>query len=116
MEAKKRNKPNRERRQEIHLTLLDEEKKLLEEKAKSFGLSRSDYLRSLIVWGTVKSQSRLSDEQFQSLLNEMNHIGVNINQIARRVNEARNASREDFDILEMHYEQLLDLFRKWAQY
>lgn len=115
MKKPERKKPNRERRKEIHLTLLDEEMKLLEEKAESFGMTRSDYLRSLIVWGSVKEKSKLTDEQFQSLLNEMNHIGVNINQIARRVNEARNASKEDFDQLEFNYERLLDLYRKWAQ-
>lgn len=114
MEEKR--KPNRQRRKEIHLTLLDKEMELLEQKAESFNLSRSDYLRSLIVWGRAKSQSRLTDEQFRLLLNEMNHIGVNINQIARRVNEARQASSEDFDLLQLHYEQLLDLYRKWVQY
>lgn len=115
MEEKKR-KPNRERRKAIHLTLLDEEMELLKKKADSFNLSRSDYLRSLIVWGRAKSQSRLTDDQFRQLLVELNHIGVNINQIARRVNEARQASSEDFDLLQLHYEQLMDLYRKWAQY
>lgn len=109
-------KPNRERRQGFHLTLLDEEMELLKKKAASFNLSRSDYLRSLIVWGRAKSQSRLTDEQYNSLLVELNHIGVNINQIARRVNEARQATSEDFDLLQLHYEQLMDLYRKWAQY
>lgn len=109
-------KPNRQRRKEIHLTLLDKEMELLEQKAESFNLSKSDYLRSLIVWGRAKSQSRLTDEQFRLLLSEMNHIGVNINQVARRVNEARQASSDDFDLLQLHYEQLLDLYRKWVQY
>lgn len=107
---------SRDRRHKLQVWLLSEEYDLLIKKADSFNLSISDYVRSLIVWGEVKAQSRLSDEQFQSLLNEMNHIGININQIARRVNEARQASREDFDILEIRYESLLDLFRKWAQY
>lgn len=89
---------------------------LLEKKAESFHLSRSDYLRSLIVWGMAKGQSKLTDEQFRLFIKELNHIGININQIARRVNEARNASREDYDLLELHYEQLLDLYKFWSKY
>ena len=106
----------RDRQKLYQVWLLEEERELMHKKAASYNLSCADYIRSLIVWGTVRPQSRLSDEQFQALLNEMNHIGVNINQIARRANEARNVMREDFDVMEMHYEQLLDLFRKWAQY
>jgi hypothetical protein len=76
----------------------------------------SDYLRSLIVHGSVKAQSRLTDEQFQAFLNEMNHIGVNINQIAYRVNAARSANREDFNDLKTEFENLLNLYRLWAKY
>ena len=100
----------RTRGQEIHLRLGQEEMELLKKKAASYNMTRSDYLRNLVVFGSVRAQSKLSDSQFQDLLNELNHIGVNINQIARRVNEARNADREDFDLLVLHYEQLMNLF------
>ena len=93
----------RTRGQEIHLRLGQEEMELLKKKAASYNMTRSDYLRNLVVFGSVRAQSKLSDSQFQDLLNELNHIGVNINQIARRVNEARNADREDFDLLVLHY-------------
>lgn len=107
---------SRDRKKLYQVWLLEEEHELLRKKAASFNLSCADYIRSLIVWGRAKEPSKLSDEQFQAFLSEMNHIGVNVNQIARRVNEARNASREDFDLLVLHYEQLLDMFRNWAQY
>ena len=113
---KKRKESNRDRTQQFHLRLLDEEMELLEQKAKSFNLSRSDYLRSMSVWGRAKTQSRLTDEQFRLLIKELNKIGININQIARRVNETRNASREDFDLLEFQYECLFDLYKQWAKY
>lgn len=106
---------SRDRRHKLQVWLLREEYDLLVKKADSFGMTISDYVRSLIVWGRAKEKSKLTDEQFQALLNEMNHIGVNINQIARRINEARQASRDDFDTLEFQYEQLLHLYRKWAQ-
>lgn len=107
---------SRIRSKKLQVYLSEEETELLKKKADSFGLSMSDYLRSLIVHGSVKAQSRLTDEQFQAFLNEMNHIGVNINQIAYRVNAARSANREDFNDLKTEFENLLNLYRLWAQY
>lgn len=109
-------KKNRERKLGFYLMLGEEEMELLKRKAEGFHISRSDYLRSLIVHGSVKAQSRLTNEQFQAFLNEMNHIGVNINQIAYRVNAARSANREDFNDLKTEFENLLNLYRLWAQY
>jgi hypothetical protein len=106
----------RDRQNKFQIYLGEREVDLLREKAESYGMTRSEYLRNLIVFGSVRAPSKLSDSQFQDLLNELNHIGVNINQIARRVNEARNADREDFDLLVLHYEQLMNLFRKWADF
>lgn len=117
MADKKRNSNlTRINQSQAHFFVSEEEKELLKRKAKSFGLSLSDYMRNMIIHGSVKAQSRLTDEQFQALLNELNHIGVNINQIAYRVNAARNASREDFNDLKHEYEQLLNLYSLWAQY
>lgn len=113
---KSTNKTGRDRKSGFYLNLMQEEVKLLKKKSESYGMTRSEYLRNLIIFGSVRAQSKLSDSQFQDLLNELNHIGVNINQIARRVNEARNADREDFDLLVLYYEQLMNLFRKWADF
>ena len=109
---KSTNKTGRDRKSGFYLNLMQQEVELLKKKSESYGMTRSEYLRNLI----VRAQSKLSDSQFQDLLNELNHIGVNINQIARRVNEARNADREDFDLLVLYYEQLMNLFRKWADF
>lgn len=105
---------SRTRSKKFQIYLGEEEMKLLTEKAKGFGLSKSDYMRSLIVHGSVRQQSIFSDEQFQLFLNEMNHIGVNLNQITYRVNAARNADREDFNALRQEFENLLNLYRLWA--
>lgn len=114
--SKNSKESTRDRKNKYQIYLSEKEAELLKEKAESYGMTKADYLRNLIVFGFVRPQSKLSDSQFQDLLTEMNHIGVNINQIARRVNEARNADREDFDLLCLHYEQLMNLFRKWADY
>ena len=86
MRGKGKENIGRTRGQEIHLRLGQEEMELLKKKAASYNMTRYDYLRNIVVFGSVRAQSKLSDAQFQDLLNELNHIGVNINQIARRVN------------------------------
>lgn len=110
-----RKKVNREREKHFQVRLTEEEFELLESKAKGFGLTKTEYIRKLIVFGRVRPKSKLTDEQFREMLLEMNHIGTNINQIAYRVNAARNANKDDYMELKVAYHSLLDLFRSWAK-
>lgn len=110
-----RKKANREREKHFQVRLTEEEFELLESKAKGFGLTKTEYIRKLIVFGRVRPKSKLTDEQFREMLLEMNHIGTNINQIAYRVNAARNANKDDYMELKVAYHSLLDLFRSWAK-
>lgn len=110
-----RKKVNREREKHFQVRLTEEEFEMLENKAKGFGLTKTEYIRKLIVFGRVRPKSKLTDEQFREMLLEMNHIGTNINQIAYRVNAARNANKDDYMELKVAYHSLLDLFRSWAK-
>lgn len=67
-----------------HLRLTPEENKLLFEKADAAGMNSSSYLRYLI-------KQKPSDypevkQLIKELINEVNHIGVNINQIVKDYN------------------------------
>ena len=66
------------------LRMTPEEAKLLKEKSDEAGLSESGYLRLLI---TQKPNDYPEVRiLLKQLINEINHIGTNINQIAHRVN------------------------------
>lgn len=74
------------------LRLMPEEAKLLSEKAKACGMSEADYLRLLI-------RQKPNDypeirKQLKALINEVNRIGININQIVFHHN-AGLYSKED---------------------
>lgn len=69
-------------RKEIRLTT--EELEELNRKAKEKGLSESQYLRMLIT-NRPRDYPELL-EVLQNLANEINHIGININQIAKNNN------------------------------
>ena len=112
---KSTNKTGRDRKSGFYLNLMQQEVELLKKKSESYGMTRSEYLRNLIVFGSVRAQSKLSDSQFQDLLNELNHIGVNINQIARSVNAgiARAAdARRGLFLLDQVYELMYQIAKK----
>lgn len=76
---------------EICLRLSAEEKERLERDARSCGLSKTAYLRRLILGREVKARP---SQEIRALRTEIHHIGNNINQIARKAN-AGFATREE---------------------
>ena len=80
-----------QRKYEICLRLSQEEKVRLEANARSCGLSKTAYLRRLILGTQVKARP---SQEIKDLRMEVHKIGVNINQIARSVN-AGIAKAED---------------------
>lgn len=76
---------------EICLRLSQEEKNRLESGAQRCGLSRTAYLRRLILGAEIKGRPT---QEIKALRTEIHHIGNNINQIARSVN-AGIATAED---------------------
>ena len=67
----------------MHCVLKKIEYEKLKKDAQTCGLSRSAYLRRLILKQKIKSRP---PEELKQLYTEINRIGNNINQIARSVN------------------------------
>lgn len=68
---------------ELCLRLSQAEREHLEANAKLCGLNKSDYLRKLLTGVPVRARP---SPEIRKLRTEINHIGVNVNQIARKVN------------------------------
>ncbi len=82
-----------------------DEKKKLQEMAKEYGVTESEFLRRQI-------RQRPSDYPeikllMGHLINEINHIGVNINQIVKR-NNARFYDERDKVLLEAYMRKICD--------
>ena len=96
---------------EICLRLSAEEKERLEHSARTCGLSKTAYLRRLILGKEVKAlpSQEIKDRDVTS------KIGVNINQIARSVNagiaKAEDARRGLY-LLEQVYELMYEVAKK----
>ena len=116
---------DRVRTEQFKLTLLPEEKALLEKNAFELGLTKADYLRKIILYGSIVGQHPVLDrETNEKLLYEVNRIGNNINQIAYNTNAKKYASgadwreikREAFEILEL-LGGLIDMDRsEWEEW
>lgn len=68
-----------------------ENKKILKNIEKS-KLDKSKYLRALALNGEIK---HIDFTYLDNLIMEINRIGININQIARRVNESNNIYKSE---------------------
>ena len=97
---------------EICLRLSQEEKERLESSAKRCGLSKTAYLRRLIAGTQVKARP---SQEIKDLRTEIHHIGNNINQIARSVNQGI-AKTEDAQrglyLLDQVYELMYEIAKK----
>ena len=91
---------------------LSEEKELLESSARACGLSKTAYLRRLLLGTEVKAWP---SQEIKALRTEIHHIGNNINQIARSVNmgiaRAEDAKRGLF-LLDQVYELMYQVTKK----
>jgi predicted DNA-binding protein len=97
---------------EICLRLSQEEKERLENDSQRCGLSKTAYLRRLIMEKEVKARP---SQEIKELRTEIHHIGNNINQLARSVNAgiARAAdARRGLELLDRVYELMYQIAKK----
>ena len=101
-----------EKKYEICLRLSEAEKDLLERSAHACGLSKTAYLRRLLLCTEVKARP---SQEIKALRTEIHHIGNNINQIARSVNagiaRAEDAKRGLY-LLDQVYELMYQIAKK----
>lgn len=72
---------HRIRTEQFCLTLLPEEKELLNKGASEFGLSKTEYIRRLIVFGCIKDAPLLSREETDQIIQLLADIGNRIAQV-----------------------------------
>lgn len=78
----------------VIVRLTDKEKKQLQRQAENAGLKMEPFIRKLIMGSDI--QPRPPDNVVQ-LIREINFIGNNINQIAKKVNTENNVSQSQLE-------------------
>ena len=106
---------DRVRTKQFRFTLLPEENAMLTKNAFEYGLSKSKYLRKLILAESLAGkQWHMGRDQAKQLIYEVNRIGNNVNQIAYNTNVVRFSSNKDLGVLQAKYFELMTLFCQFA--
>lgn len=98
------------RKNKIEFYVDDEELELIELKMREINLTnRSDYMRRMALQGYIIKQDF---SYIDDLVYELNKVGTNINQIAKKINESNIVSNEDIkivkELMEMVWEKVAD--------
>lgn len=101
---------NRSRKRKFNVYLLDEEWEILEAKKDEAEMTKSDFIRNVIMFGAAHKRTMFSKEDSQRLIYELNRIGNNINQIAAKVNSKGTVDEIDFENLQELYISLLGAY------
>lgn len=81
----------RERNIEFHIRFNDMEYDKLEEMSSKSKLSRSEVIRKLILEKEIKEKP---DKEFYKIMNELSKIGINLNQIAMKINSTNEIDKD----------------------
>ena len=85
----------RKRTVQVKFYVTEEERKLIEEKMKLVPTSNmAAYLRKIAIDGYI---IQVDHTDIKAMTAEIQKIGVNVNQIARRINATGNTYKEDID-------------------
>jgi len=93
-----------------------EERKIIEEKAASVPIPVSEYLRQMGLSGKIDMVKRALPKEVLSAFATCNHLGANLNQIARKRNsfdELNAIERAELSHLAERFKQLVDDIKKY---
>ena len=100
---------HRIRTDRFSLTLLPEEKEILARNAEEFGLSRTEYVRRLVLFGGITGQPILDKETGKKLIRELTRISECVNTISFNTAPELMAEHPEWIRLEATYMELLDV-------
>lgn len=100
---------NRTRAEQLIVRVTPEEKALIQKKMEQLGTANfSRYARKMLIDGYV---IRVDLSEFQPLANEVNRIGVNINQIVKTANESGIVCGDDIERLKEMMDEIWRLLK-----
>ena len=100
---------NRKRKNQIIFCVTDEEKQVIQEKMKLLGTTNMGaYLRKMAIDGYI---IKVDYSEQHKLAAEVNKIGVNINQICKRINSTDRIYVEDISELKSRMEDVWQLLK-----
>ena len=94
----------------VTVRLSNKEHAHLKKQADNAGLKMEPYIRRLIAGKEIKPRP---PEEYYKILRELNHIGNNINQIARVANAERHMTSDKINEAVKMVDDVMDIVRSW---
>lgn len=101
---------NRMRKHTFCMRIHEEEEAILDAKKDEFNMTKSEYLRNLILFAPAGERIKFSSDYVINKINKINCIGRRINEIAHAVNSRRKIVPADISRLRKEYGELLALY------
>lgn len=101
-----------------HFKLTEETARILEERSKAENMNESEYIRYLILNQSEHPRSKELELEVMRLRNEINKIGVNVNQIVKNNNSHIYSESDKIElifelkVLKILLEQIIELMMK----
>lgn len=101
---------NRMRKCTFCMRIHEKEEAVLDAKRDEFDMTKSEYLRNLILFAPAGERTKFSSDYVANMINKINCIGRRINETAHVVNSRRTIVPADIDKLRLEYGELLALY------
>ena len=98
------------RKRTFCMRIHEKEAAILDAKRDEFDMTKSEYLRNLILFAPAGERTKISSDYVTNMINKINCIGRRINEIAHAVNSRRTIVPADIDKLRLEYGELLVLY------
>ncbi len=86
---------DKQARQFVSVRMNKEEKKIVEKRAAAYGMTLSDFVRTVLLSGLKEPPPPRTDpDALRRLAFELSRVGTNLNQLAHRANEAAKISSD----------------------
>lgn len=102
----------RKRTVDIHIMLNQEEGERFDDLCRRTGLTRAGLIRKVVLNCPIQERP---NADFLALTDAIDRIGVNFNQLVRKVNTVGTVSENDVREAKRTYQQVLRLMREWEK-
>jgi|SRR5665213_3119299 len=104
--------------QQLAVMCTPTERKLIEEKAKTANMSKSEYLRTIGLSGKIDMKIKVLSKELLFFTATLNHVAANMNQIAHKRNcndELTAIERAELNFLSQQVKQLVNDIKSYLQ-
>lgn len=106
---------NRSRTVNFSMRVREEDEVLLDAKKDDFSMSRSEYLRNLILFAPAKERAYYSCEFAENLYKRLHMIGNALNEIAHTVNGRHDVRKEELEEMKCYLFELLAVYDEFVR-